>query len=190
MRGDLGADRVLFSISYGSLGAKHPMTLCGKYESTTKRNLNETTPERIEAWTTAISAVGGIPCLGRGKSTCEGPILALRSNRVPYVGTYRSRWNTNRMGFAIKSHVYIQAWDEARNAVGNEVALKVRLQITKRIRIEDFTSITTYINVMHQIRDQTWKVLKGRSIVGSEIRSGIMSGVRLGFGSRVMSGVR
>ena len=58
------------------------------------------------------------------------------------------------MGFAIKSHVYIQAWDEARNAVGNEVALKVRLQITKRIRIEDFTSITTYINVMHQIRDE------------------------------------
>jgi hypothetical protein len=45
------------------------------------------------------------------------------------------------MGFAIKSHVYIQAWDEARNAVGNEAALKVRLQITKRIRIHDFLGI-------------------------------------------------
>ena len=45
------------------------------------------------------------------------------------------------MGFAIKSHVYIQAWDEARNAVVNEVALKVRLQITKRIRIHNFLGI-------------------------------------------------
>jgi len=55
----------------------------------------------------------------------------------------------------IKSHVYTQAWDQAREQVGNEVELKVRLQITKRIRIEDFTSITTYINVRQQIRDET-----------------------------------
>ena len=57
----------------------------------------------------------------------------------------------------IKSHVYTQAWDQAREQVGDEVALKVRLQITKRIRIEDFTSITTYINVRHQIRQQNEK---------------------------------
>ncbi len=51
MWGDLHTvtNHVPFSISYGSLGAKQQMTLCGKYESTTKRNLNETTPERIEA---------------------------------------------------------------------------------------------------------------------------------------------
>ena len=55
----------------------------------------------------------------------------------------------------IKSHVYTRPWDQARNQVGDEVALKVRLQITKRIRIEDFTSITTYINVRQQIRDET-----------------------------------
>ena len=59
------------------------------------------------------------------------------------------------MGFAIKSHVYTQPWDQARNQVGNEVELKVRLQIMKRIRIHDFTSITTFINVRHQIRDET-----------------------------------
>ena len=68
MWGDLHTvtDRVPFSISYGSLGAKQQMTLCGKYESTTKRNLNETTLQRIEARTLARGASGDTPCLGGG----------------------------------------------------------------------------------------------------------------------------
>ena len=85
------------------------------------------------------------------------------TNPVPFsisngsLGAKRLTTLCGKYEINIKNHVYTQAWDQARNQVGDEVALKVRLQITKRIRIEDFTSITTFINVRQQIRQQNEK---------------------------------